>query len=84
VSYPVDQVELSAAEEATRAPPTRAKISPAAKVAASKPVSGPVGFVDSAIEVVDLEPIGSSVHYPVNYPGSVALDQECGHFTIAH
>ena len=62
VSYPVDRVELSAAEKATRAPPKkRAEISPAAEVAASKPVSGPVGFVDSAIEVVDLEPICSSV-----------------------
>ncbi|KAL0293436.1 UNVERIFIED_CONTAM: hypothetical protein Scaly_3141900 [Sesamum calycinum] len=30
----------------------RAEISPAAEVATSKPVSGPVGFVDSAIEVV--------------------------------
>lgn len=39
----------------------RAEISPAAEVATSKPVSGPVGFVDSAIEVVDLEPICSSV-----------------------
>ncbi|KAL0287882.1 UNVERIFIED_CONTAM: hypothetical protein Scaly_2751900 [Sesamum calycinum] len=39
----------------------RAEISPAAEVATSKPVSGPVGFVDSAIEVVDLEPISSSV-----------------------
>ena len=61
VSYPVDRVELSAVEKATRAPQKRAEISPAAEVAASKPVSGPVGFVDSAIEVVDLEPICSSV-----------------------
>ena len=43
------------------APQKRAEISPAAEVATSKPVSGPVGFVDSAIEVVDLEPICSSV-----------------------
>ena len=56
-----------------------------AEVAASKPVSGPVGFVDSAISVVDLElKLPQLPHYPVNYPGSVALDRECGHFTIAH
>ena len=64
MSYPVDRVELSAVEKATRAPQNekgRRYISPAAEVATSKPVSGPVGFVDSAIEVVDLEPICSSV-----------------------
>lgn len=37
------------------------EISPATEVATSKPVDGPVGFIDSAIEVVDLEPICSSV-----------------------
>lgn len=82
VSYPVDRVELSAVEKATRAPQKGAEISPAAEVAASKPVSGsgPVGFVDSAISVVDLET--SSV---APLPGKTLLDQldrECGHFTI--
>lgn len=38
MSYPVDQVELSAVEKATRAPQKRAKISPAAEVATSKPL----------------------------------------------
>ena len=61
MSYPVDRVELSAVEKATRAHRKKAEISPATEVATSKPVSGPVGFVDSAIEVVDLEPICSSV-----------------------
>lgn len=61
VSYPVDRVELSEVEKARRAPKKGAEISPAAEVAASKPVSGQVGFIDSAIEVVDLEPICSSV-----------------------
>ena len=37
------------------------EIAPVAEVATSKPVSEPVGFVDSAISVVDLEPICSSV-----------------------
>ncbi|KAL0286740.1 UNVERIFIED_CONTAM: hypothetical protein Scaly_2784100 [Sesamum calycinum] len=44
-----------------RAHRKKAEISPATEVATSKPVSGPVGFIDSAIEVVDLEPISSSV-----------------------
>ena len=39
----------------------RTEISPMVKVAASKLVSRPVGFIDSAIEVVDLEPICSSI-----------------------
>jgi len=58
-----------------------------AEVAASKPVSGPVGFVDSAIEVVDLEPICSSVAPlpgKLSWISRVALDRECGHFTILH
>ena len=45
-------------EKAPRAPQKRAEISLAAEVAASKPISGPVGF-NSAIDVVDLEPICS-------------------------
>ena len=46
VSYPVDRVELSEVEKATKAPQKKAKISPAVEVAASKPVSEPIGFVD--------------------------------------
>ena len=55
MSYPIDRVELSAVEKATKALQKKAEISPAVEVAASKPVSRPIGFVDSAIEVVDLD-----------------------------
>ncbi|KAK4402953.1 DNA polymerase [Sesamum angolense] len=42
-----------------RAHRKKAEISPATEVATSKPVSGLVGFIDSAIEVVDLEYINT-------------------------
>ena len=42
-------------EKAIRAPQKKAEISPAIEVTTSKPVSGLVGFADSAIEVVDLD-----------------------------
>ncbi|KAL0392978.1 UNVERIFIED_CONTAM: hypothetical protein Sradi_2520600 [Sesamum radiatum] len=62
-----------------RAHRKKAEISPATEVATSKPVSGPVGFIDSAIEVVDLEPISSSV---APLPGKLSwinsIDRECG------
>ena len=87
MSYPVDRVELSAVTKATRAPQKRAEISPAAEVATSKPVSGPVGFASSTQQLKWLilnQFVHQLPHYPVNSPGSIALDRECGHFTIAH
>lgn len=74
MSYQVDRVELSAVEKTRRAPQKGADISPAAKVATSKPVSGPVDFVDSAITqqlkwLILNQFVHQLPHSPVNSPG---------------